>query len=88
MINNNKIIRLILITLLIILLLIKQNSPEYECNALHVKLFLPHRKRLCYMNKYGDFYKIANLFTVYITHRKADEPRKELAMVHKTLNAA
>ncbi len=88
--DNNKIIRLILITLLIILLLIKQNSPEYECNALHVKLFLPHRKRLCYMNKYGDFYKIPNLFTVYIRpmHRKADETRTEIAVVHKMLNAA
>ncbi len=28
------------------------------------------------MNKYSDFYKIPNLFTVYITHRKADEPER------------
>ncbi len=46
MVNTDNVIRLILITLCIILLLIKQNSPEYEGNALHDKLFLPHRKRL------------------------------------------
>ncbi len=39
------------------------------------------------MNEDGD--KIPNLFTVYIMHRKADEPRMEqLAVVHKMLNTA
>ncbi len=50
-INNDNIIKLILITLLIILLLIKKNSPEYERNMLHVKLFLPYRKRLRWANE-------------------------------------
>ncbi len=40
------------------------------------------------MNEYGDL-NIPNRFTVYITHKKADKPRmKQLAMVHKMLNAA